>query len=161
MSEISTVTVMFFLEIVTLLLLIFSYCCHKTTGSLLAERLGLNLSSFSFWGGLINIIMANFLPVLIACFIGLIGIRWDEDVPTAVILTNIGTIFFLHCWILFPMIMYCIMWKNRATMGTKKLKAMTGRDASKVSWRPDWKKIEDAKNLALEKAEKKVSDMKR
>lgn len=37
----------------------------------------------------------------------------------AVIMTNVLTIVILHCWILFPLLMYCIMYKNRKKMGTK------------------------------------------
>jgi len=102
LDEVSTVSVMFAMQAAGIAILLFSYFCSKKSGSMLAERIGVNLQQLCLWGSLINLIMINYLPVTVSMFIAVVGLQWDEQAPQSVTYNNIWTLILLHAWLLCP-----------------------------------------------------------
>lgn len=136
---------------------------------MLAERFADNMQSFSLWGSIINLILVSYLPVCISMFISVVGLQW-EDINSAVRLNNIWTIFMLNAWLLCPVVLFCVIFKNRHNIGKlenvaeqqmdyskmadeadepKKEKAgvFAKRDPMKIKWLRDWAKIEELKKI--------------
>ena len=57
--------------------------------------------------------LANFLPVLMSCLISVVGMNWDYEPTGAQIWTNIWTVLMLSVWLLVPIVMVVILFKNR------------------------------------------------
>lgn len=115
-AEIGTVSVMFAMQIGGVFILFFSYFCHRKTGSMLAERFQMNMQQFLLWGTLINLIIINYLPILISTFISVVGMQW-EDSSSAAVGNNIWTIFMLESWLLCPPLLFFVLYKNRQEIG--------------------------------------------
>ena len=115
-AEIGTVSVMFAMQIGGVCILFFSYFCHKKTGSMLAERFGMNMQQFVLWGTLINLIMIYYLPVLISTFISVVGMQWETN-SSAAVGNNIWTLFMLHCWVICPPMLFFVFYRNRNQIG--------------------------------------------
>lgn len=139
-AELSTVSVMFAMQVGGALIMFISFFCHKKTGSMLAERFQLNMQNFVLWGTLINLIMINYLPVLVSTFISVVGMQWEVE-TTAATLNNIWTIFMLHSWLLCPPLMFIVLYRNRQQIGKLQEGAVVQRDPMKLKWKRDWTRI--------------------
>jgi hypothetical protein len=141
-AEIGTVSVMFAMQVGGALVMFISYFCHKKTGSMLAERFKLNMQQFVLWGTLINLIMINYLPVLISTFISVVGMQWDEDTSAATA-NNVWTIFMLQSWLIAPPLIFLVLYRNRQEIGSIKQGAELERDPMKIKWKRDWAKMKE------------------
>jgi len=99
------------------------------------------------WGTLINIIMINYLPVLISTFISVVGMQWDVDTSEATA-NNLWTIFMLNCWLICPPLMYIVLYRNRQEIGQVKAGAEVKRDPAKLKWKKDWTKYKELEETA-------------
>ena len=92
------------------------------------------------WGTLINLILVAYLPTTMSMFISTIGLQWEDtgDYENAILANNVWTIFMLNVWILCPLILFIVFYKNRDKVGTLKKDAKPDCDASKIKWRKDW-----------------------
>ena len=118
LDDTGTVSVMFAMQISAAIIMLLGYCCHRVTGSMCCKRLGINLQHFTLWGSLINLIMVCYLPVVFATFISVVGMHWDsKENESAVRANNIWTLFMLFSWLLCPLLLYGILFKNRKEVG--------------------------------------------
>lgn len=109
---------------------------------MLAKLWANNIGDFILWGTIINLVMINYLPVIMATFISSIGMQWN-DINNAVLLTNLWTILMLSIWITCPVLMILIFLRNRANIGKLhkaevKGASMLDRDPMRLSWKKDW-----------------------
>ena len=114
LDDLGTVSVMFAMQMSAVIIMLLGYCCSCTTGSMCCKRLGNNLQHFALWGSLINLIMVCYLPVVIATFISVVGLQWDsQEKQTAVRANNIWTLFMLFSWLLCPLLLFFMLYRNR------------------------------------------------
>ena len=118
-SNLGTVSGLFLMEVIGLLIMMFSYFCHNKTGSMLASRIGINMKSFFLWGTMINIVMMAYLPMLMATFISCVGMQWGEEVDTPMLLSNLWTIFMMCSWIAGPVFLFIIFAYRREQIGMR------------------------------------------
>ena len=95
------------------------------------------MRNFVLWGTLINLIMINYLPVIVSTFISIVGMQWEVDTSAATA-NNVWTILMLQSWMLCPPLMFIVLYRNRNEIGQLKKGAEVKRDPSKVKWKLDW-----------------------
>ena len=115
-AEIGTVSTMFAMQLGGTIIMFIGYYCHKSTGSMLAERFNLNMRNFVLWGTLLNLIMINYLPVLVSTFISVVGMQWETD-TNAALASNIWTLLMLHIWLICPPLMFVVLYRHRNEIG--------------------------------------------
>jgi len=59
-----------------------------------------------------------------------------------VLLNNVWTIFMLNAWLICPLILFIMFFRNRKEVGTTRHDAHVKRDQSKIQWKQDWLKME-------------------
>ena len=63
------------------------------------------------WGSFINLILIAYLPVMVAVFISVVGIKWEgADGPTMG--SNIWSIFMMNAWLIAPLLLFIIFMRN-------------------------------------------------
>ena len=67
---------------------------------------------------MIDLILMAYMPVCVAMFISTVGMQWEE-MNSAVLLNNLWTIFMLHAWLLCPVFMFIVLYRNRKNIGIK------------------------------------------
>ena len=92
--------------------------CHTKIGTMLSERVQQNFESFTLWGSIIDLILIAYLPVCVAMFISTVGMQWDV-MNNSVLLNNTWTIFMLHAWLLCPIFMFIVLFRNRKNIAIK------------------------------------------
>jgi len=141
LDDLGTVSTLFAMQLAVIVIMLIGFCCHCTTGSMCCKRFSSNLKHFALWGFLINLIVVAYLPVTTATFISIVGLQWDGADEQAVLLNNVWTIFILHAWLLCPLLLFIMLFKNRKVVGAKEPRALEKRDASKIQWKKDWVQI--------------------
>ena len=104
------------------------------------------------WGTLINLILIAYLPTMISMFISTVGLQWEDtgDYSSAIMYNNLWTIFMLNTWLLCPLVLFIVFYRNRNQVGEQKKvpkSALLNRDASKVKWKKDWLQYEKLAEL--------------
>jgi hypothetical protein len=138
--KIAKVSVMFAMQAGGILILLFSYFGHRRTGSMLADRVGLNLQKLCLWGTLINLIMLNYLPVTVALFINVVGFEWNQRADSFVIFKNTWTLFMISAWIACPLFLMIQLYRKRTKIGSLKDGANVFKDFHKVKYSDEWLK---------------------
>ena len=112
LAEIGTVSIMFTIQAVLIVVMFGSELCASRYGFMAADRVKGLIQGFTLWGSLIDVILLNYLPVMMTCFISLVGLQW-QVINNAVILNNVWTLFILISWLLAPVFIFYHLFKNR------------------------------------------------
>lgn len=78
----------------------------------MAERCFKNVGGFVFWGALINLVLIYYLPGLVATFITLVGMAWYQG-GMASTMTYVWALLMLNVWVMCPLIMLAMLYRNR------------------------------------------------
>ena len=116
-SEVGTVSILFMILTVAFLVFAISYCIHrKKQHSFTAERMKWNFGFMVLWGSFLNLILIAYLPVMVAVFISVVGIHWeDSDGPE--IGHDIWAIVMLNAWLIAPFLLFIIFMRNPQRIG--------------------------------------------
>lgn len=169
LAEVGTVSVIFMINVGLLVLMLLAAFCHNKIGSMASERVKQNFESFALWGSILDVILMAYLPVCVAMFVSTVGMQWQET-NGSVVLSNMWTIFMLHAWILCPIFLFIVLFRNRKNIGIKtqpceepkeeqkegedadaepKEDKNLNRDPMKMKWLLDYAKIIDLKKKGL------------
>ena len=167
-----TGTTAIILLILTIGIVVFfiNVCIHsKRPYNFTAERYKWNFAGMVLWGSMINLIMAAYLPVMIAVFISMVGIHWsDSDGPEFG--HDIWAIFMMNVWLIAPVLLFIVFMRNPNRIGelhpmVQDDKDLLQRDPSKVYWKRQWgkekiKALQDTGKLeiAVKEAKKLVEE---
>jgi len=82
LDELDEAVTLFGLQVFGLLMMFLFFSCGSLFYTMVVQRCRVNLSQFMLWGSIINLILANYLPVTVGVFITMVGMRWDEEEGT-------------------------------------------------------------------------------
>ena len=111
-DEVESVSVEMMVAVSALIFMILLFYCKSFRRSYLAGIWQEKIGEFVLWGTFIDIITINYLPVITATFISVIGLQWN-DLNSNMLYTNLWTIFMLSCWVSFPIIMLFAIMRER------------------------------------------------
>ncbi len=112
---------------------------------MLSNRTAENVQKFCLWGSMINLVMLNYLPVLTALFIGVVGMEWNDGATTSHIFKNMWLLFMVSVWIVLPVILMVQLYRNRDKIGKKDdmLEKYKQRDYHKIRYHNEWLRYQE------------------
>ena len=144
-TKTGTTSINFMILTIGILIFAINVCIHKRRPyNFTAERVKWNFANFILWGALINLVVVAYLPVMIAVFISIVGLHWeDSDGPE--LGHDIWAIFMMNAWLIAPFLLFIVFMRNPNRIGelhpiVEDDKELLQRDPSKVYWKRQWGK---------------------